>query len=178
MDRSTDAADAAATGAGARGGSGAGPRGGSDGGTSRAEAAAAAILDTVPSAMRAIRAQMRAGRPAGLSVPQFRTLLYIRRNPGTDLSGVAEHLGTSLPATSELVARLVAQGLLVREADPSSRRRMRLSLSPAGLPHLRDAEAHTKDWLIRLLEAEDPDRLDRLADALDHLARLMTDPRA
>jgi len=116
---------------------------------------------------------MRAGRPAGLSIPQFRALLFVRRNPGSDLSGVAEHLGTSLPATSELVARLVSQGLLVREADPSSRRRIRLSLSPAGLATLRDAESRTREWLVSALGREDPDRLARLVAALGDLDRLI-----
>ena len=51
------------------------------------------VLDTVPATMRAIRGHMREGREEGVSVPQFRALLYVGRNPGTDLSSLAEHLG-------------------------------------------------------------------------------------
>lgn len=86
----------------------------------------------VPPAMRAIRGHMREGRPAGMSVPQFRALLYVRRHPGTGLSEIADHLGTSVPAASELVGRLVRQDLVVRATDPGERRRIQLTLSSSG----------------------------------------------
>ena len=76
-------------------------------GQERARATAEAVLETVPRVMRAIRAQMRAGRVESITVPQFRAMRYIWRHPGTDLSSVAEHLGASMPALSELVSRLV-----------------------------------------------------------------------
>jgi DNA-binding MarR family transcriptional regulator len=139
--------------------------------------AAAAILESVPAAMRAIRARMREGRPAGLSVPQFRALLYIRRHPAGPLSGVAEHLGTSMPAASELVSRLVAHGLVVREPDPASRRRVRLDLSPAGRTALQAAEARTEDWLVDLLAHEDPARVAALVEGLGHLRDLVAGAR-
>lgn len=141
----------------------------------RSRSAARAILDTAPGFMRAIRTQMRAGRPAGVSVPQFRALLYIRRRPGTDLSDVAEHLGTSLPAASELVARLVRQGLVERSIDPASRRRMRLSLSPSGAGQLDEAEEATVAWLAERLEGTDPDRLEAIEAALADLGELILD---
>jgi DNA-binding MarR family transcriptional regulator len=66
--------------------------------TTTPDQVAAAILETLPPSMRAVREQMRSGRAAGMSVAQFRPLLYVRRNPGTSLSPLADHLGTSLPA--------------------------------------------------------------------------------
>ena len=66
---------------------------------------AIAILETIPPAMRAIREQMRSGRAASLSVAQFRLLLFVRRHPGTSLSPLAEHLGTTLPAASRVRPR-------------------------------------------------------------------------
>ncbi len=140
---------------------------------SPAQAAAAAILETIPPVMRAIRARMREGRPVGISVPQFRALLYVRRNPGTGLSGVAEHLGTSLPAASELVARLVQRGLVAREADPASRRRIRLAIRPSGADYLGVAQAGTTAWLVGRLEDEDPGTLAALVEALGHLNALV-----
>jgi DNA-binding MarR family transcriptional regulator len=130
------------------------------------EEAARAVLETVPLVMRAIRARMREGRPEAISVPQFRALLYIRRHPGTDLSGVADHLGSSLPAVSELVARLVRQELVLRETDPASRRRIRLTLSPTGLADLQAAELRTTEWLAGVLASLDPAALAALAEGL------------
>jgi len=138
-----------------------------------ASEAADAILEAVPAAMRAIRGRMRDGRPAGLSVPQFRALLHVRRNPGSSLSDLAEHLGTSLPATSELVARLVAQGLVARLPDPASRRRLRLTLTAAGADDLADAEARTRAWLEELLAGQPAGELARLVTSLEDLRRLL-----
>lgn len=127
---------------------------------------AGAILETVPALMRAIRAQMREGRAAGLSVPQFRTLLYLRRNPGSDLSSVAEHLGASLPAASEMISRLVRDGLATRVQDPASRRRVRLGLSPEGEQALAESRERTLDWLSACLADEPPEELARIEAAL------------
>jgi DNA-binding MarR family transcriptional regulator len=137
--------------------------------SSPAGAAAAAVLETVPLVMRAIRARMREGRPEAISVPQFRALLYIRRRPGTDLSAVAGHVGTSLPAASELVARLVRQELVTRETDPGSRRRVRLTLSEMGLADLESAEVRTTEWLVALVGQLDGDRAQALVAALEDL---------
>ena len=134
--------------------------------------AAAAILETVPFVMRAIRARMREGRPEAISIPQFRALLFIRRHPGTDLSAVAGHVGTSLPAASELVARLVRQDLVVRETDPGSRRRIRLTLSPVGEADLEAARLRTTEWLVGLLDGLDAARLAALTAGLLDLRAL------
>lgn len=116
--------------------------------------------------MRLIRAHMREGRAEGVSVPQFRALVYVGRNAGTDLSSMAEHLGASMPAVSELVSRLVRDGLVVREPDPASRRRVRLTLSADGERQLAAARERTLDWLASRLAAESPDDLARIEEAL------------
>ena len=133
------------------------------------EEAARAVLETVPLVMRAIRARMRERRPEAISVPQFRALVYIRRHPGTDLSAVADQVGTSLPAASELVARLVRQQLVVRDTDPASRRRIRLTLSPSGLAGLEAAEQRTTEWLVGVLRGLGEAQLADLAAGLRDL---------
>ena len=132
--------------------------------------AALTVLETVPPVI-AIRSRMREGRPAGVSVPQFRALVYIRRHPGTDLSAVADHLGTSLPAASELVARMVRQDLVGRETDQASRRRICLTLSAAGSTYLKAAELRTTEWLMEVLGRLDPDRLAALRGGASRPAR-------
>jgi len=56
------------------------------------------VLDAVPTVMRFIRAQMRGHRALGLSVPQFRTLVYIERTGGTSLGGVADPSTKTMPS--------------------------------------------------------------------------------
>ena len=134
--------------------------------------AAMAVLETLPSVMRAIRGRMREGRPEGVTVAQFRVLVYLRRHPGTDLSAVADHVGTSVPAASELVARLVRQDLVERERDPQSHRRVRLTLSPSGWTALEAAERRTTEWLGSVLGRLDPARLAALLEGLRDLQAL------
>jgi DNA-binding MarR family transcriptional regulator len=111
------------------------------------------VMETVPLVMRAIRAEMRRRRPADLSVPQFRALGFVRRNPGASLSEVADHLGLTLPATSALIDLLVARELLVRALNPSNRRRVMLTLTPLGASTLAAAHADARARLAELLAA-------------------------
>ena len=135
---------------------------------------AIAILETIPPAMRAIREQMRSGRAARLSVAQFRLLLFVGRNPGTSLSPVAEHLGTTLPAASQLVERLVRAGLVTRAQHPEERRRVELRLTDAGDATLAECDARTRSWLCERLAGLEETELDRLASALRELRTLLS----
>ena len=138
-------------------------------------ATAEVVLDTVPATMRAIRGHMREGRAEGVSVPQFRALLFVGRNPGTDLSSLAEHLGASMPAVSELISRLVRDGLVIRELDPASRRRIRLTISVDGERQFHAARGRTIDWLADRLSEATPEQLERIADGLRELRTVIGD---
>jgi DNA-binding MarR family transcriptional regulator len=142
----------------------------------KSDEAAGAILETVPSTMRLIREHMRAGRAAGLSVAQFRLLLFVRRNPATSLSAAADHLGTTLPSASQLVDRLVRSGLLSRLPSAQERRRVELRLTDAGQGALAECDARTRAWLReRLDEMTEPD-LERLTASLHELRAVLSRP--
>lgn len=98
---------------------------------SRADCAAE-ILEAVLAGIWFIRAQMRRHRGSDLSVPQFRTLVFIHGHPGASLSAVSDWLGLSLPATSRLVAGLVGKKLVCRRIPPGNRRAVALSISARG----------------------------------------------
>lgn len=120
---------------------------------------------------------MRAGRAPGMSVPQFRLLLFIRRNPGTSLSPVADHLGTTLPAASQLVQRLVVSGLVARTQDPKERRRIDLKLTEAGAAALDECQASTRAWLSQRLAGLDGADLERIELALRELREILVTER-
>ncbi len=90
------------------------------------------VLDTVPLVMRFIRDQVRLRRTAGLTLPQFRTMVFLKRTRRSSLSAVSEHLGLSLPAMSRLINGLVRGGLLERETVPANRRQVALTLTNKG----------------------------------------------
>jgi DNA-binding MarR family transcriptional regulator len=111
------------------------------------------LLETVPLVMRTIRSEMRTHRAPDLSVPQFRALGYIDRNPGASLSGVAEHMGLTLPSVSKLVDGLVARALATRQEDRADRRRVVLRLTPAGRNTLAAARKAAQQRLAARLAA-------------------------
>ena len=136
---------------------------------------AIAILETIPPSMRAIREQMRSGRAASLSMAQFRLLLFVRRHPGTSLSPVAEHLGTTLPAASQLVERLVRAGLVTREQHLAERRKVELRLTEAGGATLAECDVRTRAWLCQRLSGLGAEELDRLSGALKELRDILAE---
>jgi DNA-binding MarR family transcriptional regulator len=121
------------------------------------EVCAREILETVPAVMRMIRTEMRSCRAPGLSVPQFRGLVFVNRNAGVSLSEVAEYIGLTLPSTSKLVDGLVKRGLLAREESAADRRKITLALTPEGCRVLDEAIGCTQQTLT--------DRLNRLDEA-------------
>jgi DNA-binding MarR family transcriptional regulator len=129
-----------------------------------ADACAAQLIEVVPLVMRTIRAYMRAQRSAQLTVPQFRTLGHVHRHPGVSLSGVAEHLGLSLGATSRLVDALVGQGLIERLPSQEDRRFVTLRLTGIGEETLAAMQQGATRMLAQLLrETSEADRSTLLA---------------
>ena len=114
---------------------------------SDAETCARAILDAVPSVMAALRHEMRSGRSAELTVPQFRTLVFLGRRPGSSLSDVGRHIGVTPPSASRIVDRLVERGLVTRAADAGDRRRVTLVLTRRGAGTIRRAHAAARKSL-------------------------------
>lgn len=130
------------------------------------------ILDVTPNIIQAIRVQMRAQRQHDLSVPQFRTLTFLSRHPGSSLSAAAEHIGLTLPTMSVLIEGLVQRGLVDRAADVRDRRRVLLTLTPDGqLLHAQALDAAAA-WLAALLEPLDENERATIVQALEMLRPL------
>ncbi len=124
------------------------------------------LLDTIPPIMRSVRAEMRSHRGHDLSIPQFRTLTFVNRNPETSLSELADHLGLTLPSVSKLVDGLVNQKLITRRESTEDRRRMTLSLTKSGADILRAAGQATQNHLKDVLRELSADELSTILRAL------------
>jgi DNA-binding MarR family transcriptional regulator len=136
-----------------------------------ADACAAEVLDTVPAVMRFIRAEMRSHRAPGLSVPQFRTLMFVRRNREASLGDVSDHLGLTPASTSTLVDGLSRRGLLHRVASLSDRRRISLSLTAAGQAAMQSIRRETRATLAGALSSLSPSDLRDIDRAMTALRR-------
>jgi len=136
------------------------------------ESCASLVADTVPLVMQTIRAEMRRHRGSDLSVPQFRTLTFLRRCPGASLSAVAEHVGLTPPSTSKMIDRLEKQGLLARYKKPGDRRRIALKLTPQGLSTLDTAASATRQRLAEQLAALSPEARHQISEAMHNLRQV------
>jgi MarR family transcriptional regulator for hemolysin len=135
------------------------------------------LMDVVPLAMHRIRMEMRRQRMPSLSVPQLRALIYLYRNEGASLSGLAEHIGLELPSMSKAVDVLVTRGLVVRRVLPADRRYISLRLSARGLAELKRARRITETRLMEALALLSSAQQAKIVEALQAL-RLVFAPES
>lgn len=130
------------------------------------------VLDVVPMVMRFIRAEMRKYGAVELSVPQFRSLLFIKRHAESPLGSVAEHLGLTPPSTTKLVDCLERQGLVQRKASSADRRKVTLGLTARGSALLDKATEGTQASLVAALAGLEVSELKAIEVAMDALKRV------
>jgi DNA-binding MarR family transcriptional regulator len=123
------------------------------------------LMELVPIMMRGITNEMRQRTMPGLSMPQYRTLNYLQRHPQASLSDVAAFLGLTLPSTSKLVQKFVAQKIVTRRVA-KDRRRVCLSLTQEGSEALAHARQETHKKLMETLSSLTPEELATVATAL------------
>ncbi len=86
----------------------------------------------------------------GLSRPQIHALLHIFHAGECRVSEIAVLSGATPAAASQLVERLVQQGLVERSEDPQNRRIKKLRLTPKGLDLIHAGVASNR-FLIDLM---------------------------
>ena len=114
---------------------------------------AAEILEVVPQVMRTIRTEMRQRRASGLSVPQFRAMIFVNRQGQGSLVEVAESLGLTSATTCRMMDELVARQLVLSRPSTIDRRKIVLTLTDEGREVLEKARQGTLDRLEELLAA-------------------------
>jgi DNA-binding MarR family transcriptional regulator len=82
---------------------------------------------------------MRFMKQHGLSTPQIHALMYIYHAGECQVSDIGALADVSNAAASQLVERLVQQGLVERQEDPTNRRTKILRLSKKGKGWIRDS---------------------------------------
>lgn len=127
---------------------------------------ARSVLAAVPPLMQEIRAEMRLAAPAGMSIPQFRALIFTRNHPGASVSELAAHLGITVPTASVAVDRLVRQKLLRAPVSLQNRRRRSLELTAAGARAVESARAATTEAFARRLDGLSESELSLVQQAL------------
>ncbi len=101
------------------------------------------------------------------SVSQMAALFLIRRKGATNVSDIGEELEITSPAASQLLERLVQQGLVVRSEDPGDRRLKQIVLSKQGEVILQQGLQARQKWLEDLTRLMSPAERDQVIAALN-----------
>ena len=112
---------------------------------------AARVMETIPLLMRFIRSDMRTHSADSLTIPQLRSLAFLKRNPGASLSAVADHLGVTCATASTSIERLVQRHLVQRSDHPQERRRIVLNLTTQGKSLLEESQEKTRFQFVIIL---------------------------
>lgn len=89
----------------------------------------------------------RYARDNGYSVQQLMALNFISRHESCGVSDLGERMGVTSAAASQLLERLVQQGLVLRTEDPNDRRSKLIALTDKGREILSDSDLARSSWL-------------------------------
>jgi DNA-binding MarR family transcriptional regulator len=116
--------------------------------------------------------RLRQEAGAGLSPSLTAALATIEASGPLTPSELAQREAIKRPAATRIVARLEAEGLVDRAADPGDGRATLIAATPAGRDLLRRVRRRKNEYLARRLRdlpAEDLVALERAADVLERL---------
>jgi DNA-binding MarR family transcriptional regulator len=105
---------------------------------------------------RSMRNLMRYAKEKNYSMAQLNALYRIYHRGHCGVSDLGEELGVTSAAASQLLDRLVQQGLAMRSEDPLDRRNKRVALTEAGEAIVQESMAVRQGWLDRLAETLTP----------------------
>ena len=133
------------------------------------------LVEDAERAMTALRRLVRAlrvstgavQRTSGISGAQLFVLRALVERPGQSMRDLVARTLTSQSTVSEVVARLIARGLVTRRVAPHDGRRAVLNPTPAGRALARVAPPTVQADLIEGLQRLSPGSRTALADALE-----------
>jgi DNA-binding MarR family transcriptional regulator len=105
-------------------------------------------------------------RESGLSISHFGAIFYIYRIGSCGVTEIGEQLGVTSAAASQMLERLVQQGVVLRTEDPQDRRVKRIVLTEKGRRILDEAIQARQSWLEELAHSLSPSEKDSVISAL------------
>ena len=101
---------------------------------------------------RSMRRFIHNARKSGLSMSMIGTLFHLNIHKKTGVTDLGEHLGVTSAAASQMLERLVQQGLIQRSEDPDDRRVKKIVLTEKGCQLLEEGLQARLGWLTDLAE--------------------------
>ncbi len=95
---------------------------------------------------------MRYAKEKNYSIPQLKTLIHLAHHPECNVSGLGEEFGVTNAAISQVMEKLVQQGLVLRTEDPQDRRQKILVLTEEGKKIAIESQMERQKWLSNLIQ--------------------------
>ena len=105
----------------------------------------------------------------GLSMSQLGALLHLFRGGSCSVSDIGDNLGVTNAAASQMLERLVQQGLILRKEDPEDRRVKQVVLTDKGREILQESIAARQVWLENLGQTLSEAEREQITAALEVL---------
>jgi DNA-binding MarR family transcriptional regulator len=105
-------------------------------------------------------------KESGLSMSQIGAMLHIHRKGVSEVSIVGDDVGVSKAAASQMLERLVLQGLVTRSEDPHDRRVKQIVLTEEGHRRLHESIQARQGWLDGLTNLLSPEEQGQVTAAL------------
>ena len=118
---------------------------------------------------RSMRNFIHYSKQTGLTMSQSSVLFLLYRKGARAVSDIADHLGISSAAASQMLERMVQQGVISRSEDPHDRRVKQILLTPKGQQVLQGGMQARQSWLVDLAEILTQAEQEQVWAALDLL---------
>ena len=105
-------------------------------------------------------------KESGLSMPQIGALFRILHKGSSGVTDLGDELGVSSAAASQMLERLVQQGLILRSENPHDRREKQIVLSDKGRKILQESTHARQGWLDDLALILTPSEKEQVTAAL------------
>jgi DNA-binding MarR family transcriptional regulator len=124
----------------------------------------------------AVSARSLASVEETLTLPQFRMLVVLDSRGSMNISRLGEHLKVIPSTAMRMVDRLVAAGMLERQANPANRREILIRLTDAGHGVVRQATEHRRAEIARIVAAMPAGQRAGLVEALNAFTQAGEEP--
>ncbi len=125
------------------------------------------LQDWMENAMhRSIHAFIRRNRESALSLSQVNSMFRLYHHGPCQVNDIADHLGITTAAVSQLLDNLVKASLIQRTEDPNDRRVKLIALTDKGLLTVEESKRARHAWLEDLAHQFTMDEKETLLPAL------------
>ena len=107
-----------------------------------------------------------------INLPQYNTMHALAEMGERSMGELAERMGVTMGASTNIIDKLVRSGYATRRRDPKDRRMVRVQLTDKGMETVQKVTRDGIEFLTRVLTPIPPDERERYAETYEKVARL------